>query len=46
MGYAGGIGGGRDVAAPGDDGMWRINLKSGESDLILPLARAGCCRRS
>ena len=39
-GYVGGAGARLDVGAPEDDGVWRIEVATGESRLILPLAEA------
>lgn len=38
-GYAGIIDPNRDVAAPEDSGIWRMNLTTGESELILSIAQ-------
>lgn len=39
-GYAGGSDQHADQSAPSEDGVWRVNLETGDSDLILPLAKA------
>lgn len=39
-GYVGGEGAGLAVGAPRDDGVWRIDLATGRSRLILPLSEA------
>jgi len=39
-GYAGLPDPNRDVRAPGDAGIWKIDLKTGRSDLLIPFAEA------
>lgn len=39
-GYAGGAGGRLDESAPGDDGVWRMDLDTGRCELVLSLRRA------
>lgn len=38
-GYAGGMQAGLDCAAPAEDGLWKLDLETGESALLMPIAR-------